>query len=662
LPRREAWEEALAPLESDVRVIPMCGICGFINLGGETGSEVILAEMTARMEHRGPDGAGTRVFGDVALGHRRLSIIDIEGGVQPMSNEDGSIHIVFNGEIYNHRELRARLEAKGHTFKTQCDTEAIIHLYEDCGNNCVEHLEGMFAFAIYDANRKKLFLARDRLGQKPLVFFYREKPGGAVFAFASELHALRAHPDMPREIDPQALHDYLSLQYVPAPNTIYKGVNKLPPAFTIEVGGKNPLPKATRYWNCRFDEKFDLDLEPATEKLRTLLFDATKKRLMSDVPLGAFLSGGLDSTIIAVSAAKHTLLPLDTFSIGFPEENYDERHYARMAADSITSNHREQTADPSDISILETLVLRHGEPFSDASMLPTFLLSRFVKKHVSVALSGDGADELFAGYNRYVVMKFARYADIIPEGPRSLLANAILKTLPQAPEERSELAHIRRTLAALASNPRKRHLDIVNRFPENAKRSVYSKDFAAFAFQDTQRVVDTILSDGTAVNQLDKCSEVDIHSYLPGDILAKVDIASMANSLETRSPFLDHKVVEFAAALDPVLKSRFVKRKRVLSDAFSAYVPKEILSRKKMGFGVPVAKWLRNEWKKTARGRLLDGKAVGTGYFDRSALETMLDAHQSGKADYSYPIWSVLVFEYWLSSETADSAVSEPAR
>jgi len=629
----------------------MCGICGFINLGGAPASEEILSEMTSRMEHRGPDGHGMWTSGNVALGHRRLSIIDIEGGAQPMSNEDGSIRIVFNGEIYNHKELRIRLEGKGHAFKTKCDTEAILHLYEEEGEKCVDFLEGMFAFAIYDSKKRKLFLARDRMGQKPLVFFYREKADGAVFAFASELHALRAHPDTPRTIDPQALHDYLSLQYIPAPATIYKGVNKLPPAFAISVGTEVPVPKAARYWKCRFDEKYDLNIDSASERLRTLIFEATKKRLMSDVPLGAFLSGGLDSTIVAAAAAKNTLLPLETFSIGFPEEDYDERHFAKIAAESIGSNHRERTVDPSDISILETLVLRYGEPFSDASMIPTFLLSQFVRQHVTVALSGDGADELFAGYNRYLVMKFARYADIIPEGLRGAVANALLRMLPNAPEERSDLARVRRILGAIASNPRKRHLDIVNRFPEKAKRAIYSAEFAENALEDTQRIIDTILSGKTSANQLDTCSEVDIESYLPGDILAKVDIASMANSLETRSPFLDHKVAEFAAALDPPLKSKFLKRKRVLAEAFSPYIPEDIARRGKMGFGVPVGKWLRNEWKTVARERLLDGRAVGTPYFDRGGVESLLAAHESGKSDHSYPIWSLLVFEYWLESE-----------
>ena len=628
----------------------MCGICGFINLDGAPASEEILDSMASEMAHRGPDGGGAWVSGNVGLGHRRLSIIDIEGGAQPMSNEDGTIQVTFNGEIYNHNEIRARLESRGHVFKTKCDTEAIVHLYEEVGNECVNALEGMFALAIYDTTRKKLLIARDRLGQKPLVFFYRKKADGAVFAFASELAALRRHPDMPTEIDPQALHDYLSLHYVPAPATIYKGVNKLPPGFVMEVGEANPTPQASRYWQLRFDEKFQIPFADAAEKLREMIFEATKQRLMSDVPLGAFLSGGLDSSIVAAAAAKNMLLPVDTFSIGFPEEDYDERHYAKTAAAFINSNHRDRVVEPSDISILETLIRHHGEPFADASMIPTFLLSQFAREHVTVALSGDGADELFCGYNRYLAMKFAKYADIIPAPARSAIANIILKILPSAPEERSDLAHIRRILSAVASSAEKRHLDIVNRFPERSKASVYSADFKRFALADTQRIIDSILSEATAANQTDRASEVDVNSYLPGDILAKVDTASMAVSLECRSPFLDHKVAEFAAALPPSFKSKFMKRKRVLAEAFSPFVPKEVLERKKMGFGVPVAKWLRGDWKQTARERILDGQSISLGYFDRPSLERVFNEHSSGKADHSYPLWAILVLEYWLAS------------
>ncbi len=628
----------------------MCGICGFINFNNAPASKDVLKSMTSAMTHRGPDGDGYWVSDGVALGHRRLSIIDVDGGSQPMSNEDGSVQVTFNGEIYNHNELRARLESRGHVFKTKCDTEVIVHLYEDMGNECVNSLEGMFAFAVYDASLKKLLLARDRLGQKPLVFFYRKKADGAVFAFASELASLRSHPDMPMDIDPQSLHDYLSLLYVPAPATIYKGVNKLPPGFVIEVGAANPTPKASRYWKLRFDEKFHMSFEDAAEKLREMLFAATKRRLMSDVPLGSFLSGGLDSSIVAAAAAKNMLLPVDTFSIGFPEENYDERHYAKIAAAFINSNHRDRVVEPSDISIVETLTKRRGEPFADASIIPTFLLSQFAREHVTVALSGDGADELFCGYNRYLAMKFVRYADIIPGPARSAVANAILKILPRAPEERSDLARIRRTLSAFASTPARRHLDIVNRFPERAKAFVYSSEFRQFAMADTQRIIGSILDEATAVNQTDRASEVDVNSYLPGDILAKVDMASMAVSLECRSPFLDHKIAEFAAALEPSFKMKFMKRKRVLAEAFSPFVPKEVLERKKMGFGVPVAKWLRDDWRQTARERILDGRSISLGFFNRPSLERAFEEHVSEKADHSYPLWAILVLEYWLDS------------
>jgi asparagine synthase (glutamine-hydrolysing) len=627
----------------------MCGITGIFNITGEDVTPGHLEEMNLRLAHRGPDGEGFWFDKNIALAHRRLSIIDLEGGAQPMTNEDGTVHITFNGEIYNYKRLREQLKGKGHIFKTECDTEVIVHLYEEFGKDCVTYLEGMFAFAIYDSTKRYLLLARDRIGQKPLLFFYKKLQKSTILAFSSELHSLKAHPDMPREISPQALHDYLTLQYIPAPDTIYAGVNKLPPAFILECSEEHPLPRVSQYWKCSYGEKENISYTQASDKLHKLLHSSVKQRMMSDVQLGAFLSGGVDSTIITGLMQPCSLLPVNTFSIGFNDEKYDERNFARTAADAFKTNHHEKIVNPADFDILEKLVRHYGEPYSDASMIPTYFLSQFAKKSVTVALSGDGADEIFAGYYRYLVMKYTRIADLIPYSMRKALASAIIKLIPSTAEERNNSAKAVRILNAAASQTEKRYLSLISRFPEKMKRSIYSSDFANFAFKDTQRHFDELYAHSTAAKQAEKSMEIDLTTYLPGDILTKVDIASMANSLEVRSPFMDHKIVEFAASLKMKFKQNGSIRKHILRDTYSRLIPKELKGRQKMGFGVPIAQWLRTEWKDITKERLLDGNAVKTGFFDKKTLEMMIKAHCNSHSDYSYNLWSVLVFELWLT-------------
>ena len=628
----------------------MCGIAGIYNLNGEPVDEAVLREMRDSILHRGPDGEGVWMDDGVGLAHRRLSIIDLEGGAQPMGNEDGSIQVTFNGEIYNHVELRERLQEKGHVFKTTCDTEVIAHLYEEMGAKCVSLLDGMFAFAVYDKNEHKLLIARDRLGQKPLVCFMSGTGSSAVFAFASELQALAAHPLMPKELDPQALHDYLSLQYVPAPNTIYESVRKLPPGHIMEISRQEPTPKVTRYWSCDYSSKIECSHEEACDQLRELLEGAVRKRLMSDVPLGAFLSGGIDSTIIVGLMRKFSLLPVKTFTIGFLEEKYDERVYAKTAAEFLGTDHNAQVVNPADFEVLEKLVGHYGEPYCDASMIPTYFLSEFAREHVTVALSGDGADEIFCGYNRYVVMKFARFADFLPRSARQGMASLLARFTPPFPEERSNPGKFLRLLDAVSASPESRLFDLTNRFPENLKHSLYSDDFARFAVKDTQRLFDQLHSACSAADHAEKSMETDLTSYLPGDILTKVDIASMATSLEVRSPFMDHKVAEFAATLRMRHKLKGTTRKRILSDTFKDLIPSELRERKKMGFGVPIADWLRGDWSEISRERLLDGAAMATGYFRRDAVEKMLDEHAAGSADHSYRLWALLVLDIWMDS------------
>ena len=632
----------------------MCGISGILNINGQAVSTEILSKMNNSQVHRGPDGGEVWCQGNIGLAHRRLSIIDLADGIQPMSNEDGTVLVTFNGEIYNHREIRQELQAKGHVFKTSCDTEVIVHLYEECGNQCITYLNGMFAFALYDSKKKYLLLARDRMGQKPLVYFHKTSTSdtGALFAFSSELQSLKEHPDMPHEMNAQALHNYFSLQYIPSPQTIYKGVKKLPPGHFLEISEDDPAVRISQYWQCRYDKKCDLTFEDATEKLRSLMEDAVHKRLMSDVPLGAFLSGGIDSTITVALMKKYSLLPIKTFTIGFEEGKYDERSFAVIAAGALDTEHYEKIVNPADFGALEKLVKHYGEPYSDASMLPTYLLSQFTREQVTVALSGDGADELFAGYYRYLVMKYARFADLVPLGLRKSMMALIMKMLPPKTEERTFPGRLRRICEVISSSSNRRYLDMISRFPEKTKRNIYSDDFSKFALEDTQCFFDTVSQNLTAINNVEMVMETDLHTYLPGDILTKVDIASMANSLEVRSPFMDHRIVEFAASLPLHYKQKGHKRKHILSEAFQDVIPKELQERKKMGFGVPIARWFRNEWKDIAKERILDGKAVKTGFFKRENVEKMLDQHCQMKADNSYSLWALLIFEIWLSENT----------
>ena len=621
----------------------MCGISGIINLDNAPVSEKILSEINFSQIHRGPDAGCLKLFGNVGLGHRRLSIIDLANGHQPMSNEDDSIWLTFNGEIYNHLELRNRLLKRGHIYKTDSDSETILHLYEEYGKNCVKHLEGMFAFAIYDSNRQLIFIARDRMGQKPLHYFRNNK----VFIFASELQALVRHPDLDRAVNHQSVHDYLTLQYIPQPSTIYSNVFKLPPASFLEFNIRRKEFKISKYWQCDYKDKISISYNDAKHELRALLEKSVSKRLMSDVPLGAFLSGGVDSTIITGLMSQFTKEPVKTFTIGFNEDKYDERKYARIASRKFKTQHFEKIVDASDFSNVTKLVKNYGEPYSDASMLPTYLLSKFAREKVSVALSGDGADELFAGYYRYMVYKYTGLGNIIPQTIRKGLSNSIDFLLPPKTEERTYVGKIRRLAQIIASTREHRYLNIIDRCGESLKTSLYGSRMKDFTPDPTQKYLQVLFSSASARNSVETIMETELHSYLPGDILTKIDIASMANSLELRSPFMDQEVVSFAASLPLKYKQGIISRKKILLDSCSDLIPKELIHRPKMGFGVPIARWLRNEWKDIATDTLLNGNSIKNGFFDRQSVSNILLQHQTMQADYSYIIWALMIFELW---------------
>lgn len=628
----------------------MCGIAGIINLNGKPVPEDILIRMNDAQAHRGPDDHGILIDRNVGLAHRRLSIIDLSQGHQPLGNEDGSIQIVFNGEIYNCLELRRSLEQQGHIFKTHCDTEVIVHLYEEYGTGCTAKLAGMFAFAIYDSIRRKMLFARDRLGKKPLFYFSSNE----LFLFSSELGGMKMHPAMPSGLNLQAIHDYLSLQYIPCPDTVFKGVFKLPPAHYLELDLKNGESVIKRYWQADYSAKTDLNFEDAVRKLRELLFTAVKRRLMSDVPLGAFLSGGLDSSIITGIMSRLCEQPVKTFTIGFNEAQYDERTYARAAADAINRQanfpleYHEKVVDQNDFSALEKLVAHYGEPYSDASMLPTFLLSKFTREKVTVALSGDGADEVFAGYERYLLIKYSQMLDVIPGSLRTVFFGSLRKFLNNGAGERTLSGRLNRTLRIAASSGEHRYLDIINRFREPLKKQLYGSRFDNFNPAATYEIFNAASKLATAAGAVEKVMETDLYTYLPGDILTKVDIASMACSLEVRNPFLDHEVVEFAASLPLEYKQKGISRKHILKEAFKDMLTPELLNRNKRGFGVPLAAWFRGSWKTILQERLLEGRLVKEEFFKQDAVSRMLENHCSGKADFSYPLWSLLLLELFL--------------
>ena len=632
----------------------MCGITGAVwSEPNKAIDETVLRRMVEVLRHRGPDDDGTYTselsvrpgYGTVpgvALGFRRLSIIDVAGGRQPLSNEDGSVWVVFNGEIYNYRDLRRRLEGTGHKFQTTSDTEVIVHLYEDEGPRMLEHLNGMFGLAIWDAARGQLLIARDRLGQKPLV--YRLEPGRLLFA--SELKSLLEVPDVPREIDPQAIDAYLAYQYVPHPQTIFRGIAKLPPGhFAVYRDGQL---KVDSYWNPDFELEVERPAGEYAEELRELLTSSVKMRLQSEVPLGAFLSGGLDSTIVVGLMQQLSTRPVQTFSIGFPVKEFDETRYAVMAAERFGTVHHEFRVEPNALEVLPKLVWHYDEPFADSSAIPTWYVSQLTRQHVTVALTGDGGDELFAGYPRYKATWLAQWFDRLPAGLRRMLAGNYWQKLPASPRQKSFRRRLKKFAARLAEPPHRRYLWWIGIFNEALRAELYSDQFL-----DRLEDVDPLefllagFARSAGRDPVTSTSLTDLVTYLPCDLMTKVDIASMAHSLECRQPFLDHRVVELAARMPIAEKFRRGHGKLILLEAFSDLLPRQIQRRKKMGFGVPLDHWFRGPLAGFLREVLTDPSTLGRGLFRPDTVRRLLEEHVSGQFDHSYRLWALLVLELW---------------
>lgn len=627
----------------------MCGITGYV---GEApiGSEV-LSRMMKVMDHRGPDEDGVLLSEGVSFGMKRLSIIDIKSGQQPIHNEDGSLAVVFNGEIYNFPDLRGQLEALGHRFRTRADTECIVHLYEEYGDACVDHLSGMFSFALYDRNKRRLLLARDRAGKKPL--YYRLTANGIWFA--SEVKSLLEDTTFRREVDPEALHHYLTYQYVPAPWSIYRGIKKLPPAHVLSYqGGQVSI---VRYWKLEYAKKLAMKDEEAVEQLEELLDAATGARLLSERPVGAFLSGGIDSSLVLASMASQGSAPVATFTIGFEEAAFDERSYARTVAERFGTDHHELVVSNSAADILPILTWHYDEPFADSSAIPSFYLAKLTKEFVTVALTGDGGDESFGGYGRYTnYLRRQRLVSLL--GPVRPFAQAGLRRMALLLGSASYLGRLDRAIGRLGIDPAEAYVRLVSYFQHEEKQELYSREFGIEVENlDSRKLVGELFDSSDAENLIDKMLDCDCQSYLPGDLLFKVDIATMANSLEARSPFLDHSIMEFAATLPADQKIRRGTTKVLLKELAKKRLPQELIDRPKMGFGVPIGTWLRGSLREASYDLLLDATARDRGYFDPGYVKRLLDEHSAG-SDNSSRIWALLQFERW-HREFVDAPASE---
>ncbi len=627
----------------------MCGIAGWINLENnraENHSEAVLHSMCERMKHRGPDSEGLWLDDKVALGMRRLSIIDLATGEQPVYSEDKSIVVVMNGELYNFREVRADLERRGHKFETHTDTEILPHLYEEYGEAMLEQINGMFAFALWDINKKKLFVARDKFGEKPLYY--------GVFAgkliFASELKVLLENPAVETEINVDALRQYLSFDYVPAPHSIYKNIYKLPAAhfLTVEKGEV----KTRRYWNLTWHKNGHTpSIEKAAADLRELLSDAVKMRLVADVPLGILLSGGVDSSTVAAFAAQHASEKIKTFSIGFEEDSFDESKYARQVAKHLDTEHYEDKLSVEKAAdLISEIGLWLDEPLSDGSLLPTFLLSRFVRRHVTVALGGDGGDEIFAGYPMYYAHKVANIYNGIPSIFRNNLIEPVVNNLPVSGKNLSFDYKAKRFVRAARYDTVTRHHSWFGSFSIDEQRRLLSPDVLAQTSDDIYADAKNLLKITDAENEIERMQFLDINFYMAEDILTKVDRASMAVSLEVRAPFLDPRVAQFAASIPLEYKLKGNKGKYILKKAMENLLPKNILHRPKKGFGIPIAGWLKGRLNPLMHEMLAPERLKNQGLFDAQFVQKLIKEHETNVASHHKQLWTLLVFQLWFDN------------
>lgn len=620
----------------------MCGICGIVYADPERPVEAAVVErMCDAIVHRGPDDQGQWVRGNAGIGMRRLSIIDLAGGHQPMANEDETIWIVFNGEIYNHLELRRELTSRGHRFRTRSDTEAIVHAYEEWGERCPEKLNGMFAFAIWDRRRRQLLLARDRIGIKPLYYHHSTDK----LVFASELKSLVAAGEVPRQVDVAALDTFLTFEYIPAPQSIFAGVRKLPAGHTL-LWRQGHGVTTQAYWDLSVNGR-TVDGESAPAELRELLTDAVRMRLMSDVPLGAFLSGGIDSSSIVALMAGVMDRPVKTFSIGFKDASYNELEYAREVARRYRTEHYEFILEPNIADLTDQLVHYVDEPFGDFSMFPTYLVSKMARQHVTVVLSGDGGDELFAGYETYRADRLARRYARLPRMVRRALIEPVVAALPPTSKKKGWINKAKRFVEGADYPEDLGHVRWMMFLAEAEKRRLYSPEVQAHlnghdAADFVRRYFRQASGDG-----LNRQLYVDIKTYLVDDILVKVDRMSMAVSLEARVPFLDHRVVEFAARVPGSLKLVNGESKWILKEALRDLLPPKIQRRGKEGFSIPIKNWLKQELKPLMLEVLSPERIRREGFFDSQEVQRLVDEHLRNVDNHSHRLWALMMFGIW---------------
>lgn len=599
--------------------------------------------MSNLVVHRGPDGSGEYVSRQVGLGHRRLAIIDLSPlGHQPMASSDDHLWITYNGEIYNFPELRTELHARGYRFRSRTDTEVLLAAYQEFGHDCVRHLRGMFAFAIWDTRAQSLFLARDRLGKKPL-YYYFDADG---IAFASEAKAFLADESFDVRPDLAAITHYLTYQYVPHPLTAFQGVQELPPAHILKINREGAV-HIERYWKLSYRDKVRLTEADASAQLLERLTDAVQVRLISDVPLGAFLSGGIDSGAIVAIMSGLTNAPVKTYSIGFEESEFNELPYARLVAKRYETDHHELVVRPDVAGILPELVWHYGQPFADSSAIPTYYLAQMTREHVTVALNGDGGDENFAGYDRYRANVLASRLGFLPASVRRQLVS-LGRALPTSGISQSPSSRAGRFLETLGEPPSHRYARWMSHFSPSLKATLCTEDFVRAAnADDSTRFIAELYDASDAPDLVDAMLDVDINSYLPDDLLAKVDVASMAFGLEARSPLLDHEFMEFCASLPSNLKLRGTTKKYIFKRAIAGLLPSEVINRPKMGFGVPLARWFRHELREMTYDLLLDSKTTGRGYFHRAVVERLLDEHMKGVRHWHHQLWNLVMLELW---------------
>jgi len=608
-------------------------------LDGRSVQENVIREMSVVLKHRGPDEDGVYIGGQAGLGHRRLSIIDFSSGQQPLSNEDRTIWISFNGEIYNYRELQQDLRAS-HTFRTRSDTETIVHLYESYPQSFVEKLRGMFAFALWDGRERTMILARDRVGKKPLYYYLdREK-----LVFASEIKSILRHPELDLQLDEYALSDYLSLGYIPAPKSIYRAIRKVRPGHYLRVRADRV--EEIQYWDLQFSETAQLSEEEWRERLLHELRTAVEIRLMSEVPLGAFLSGGVDSSGVVAMMSKVMDQPVKTATIAFQEKGFDESEFGRQVSNYLRTEHHERTVTPDKIEIIEKLAWHYDEPFADSSMLPTYFVSQVAREKVTVVLSGDGGDENFAGYSRYFMdQQEERLRGLLPLGFRRVVFGPLARIYPKL-DWAPRFLRAKTTFQSLAFDHAEGYCDSMSTFRRYEKPSILSKDLKAQLREyDTADIFRDYYRRAGVADPLSRIQYVDIKTYLTDDILTKVDRASMANSLEVRCPLLDHKFMELVATMPSTLKLRGITGKYLFKQAFASELPHEILNRTKMGFAVPLASWFRNGICDYAREFILERRDP---YLSTPFIKKMWQQHQSGIRDRSGHLWNVLMFRLWL--------------